>query len=114
MKVTEETPLSPSSTMADKGRQLRAAGGDRACLCPPGHLLHVACCQLATAADSMREQCKPVSDPLFQPSEVLSDPSGTLARAQGCQGLGGVTEMNPSHKALWGMRLMGGGGEERE
>lgn len=65
--------------MADKGRQLRAAGGDRACLCPPGHLLHVACCQLATAADSMREQCEPVSDPLFQPSEVLSDPSGAPA-----------------------------------
>lgn len=84
MKVRGDASVPPLGR-EDKGRQLRAAGGDRACLCTPGHLLHVACCQLATVADSMREQCEPVSDPVFQPSEVLSDPSCTL-RA-GCQGL---------------------------
>lgn len=48
--------LSPSSTGADKGCQLWAAGGDRACLCPPRHLLCAACCQLASAANSTWEQ----------------------------------------------------------
>lgn len=105
----------PQLNRIDKGRQLRAAGGDRVCLCPLGHLLHVACCQLATVADSMQEQCKPVSDPLFQPSEVLSDPSGALVcRAAGLRG--GVTEMKPlAQSPVGGTRLMGagrGGGSE--
>lgn len=43
----------------------------------------------------------PVSDPLLQPSEVLSDPSGTLV----CGAAKASEESqrwNPSHKALWG------------
>lgn len=65
MKVRGDRPVPQPAGRADKGRQLGAAGGDCACLCPPGHLLHVACCRLATVAGSTREQCKPISDPLF-------------------------------------------------
>lgn len=103
----------PRLNRADKGRQLRAAGGDRVCLCPPGHLLHIACCQLATVADSMREQCNPVSDPLSQPSEVLSDPGGTLVCQAAWPQRRSHRDETPCTKSPAGTRLMGGGRRSR-
>lgn len=64
-------------------------------------------------ADSVREQCKPVSDPLCQPPEVLSDPSGTLAcRAAGPQrrSHGDETPCTKPCRGLIGWEGAGGAG----
>lgn len=80
-EVEEIARVSQPRPAADKGAgQLGAqAGGDCACLCPPGHLLHASAAgwRLWLTASGTMQPCLPTH--FLQPSEVLSDPSCTPA-----------------------------------
>lgn len=81
----------PGSAVRTKA-SVAGAGGDRTCLCPPGHLPHVAGCQLATVADSPREQCTPPR-PTFQPPGSLR--THAVPRCSSLGGAGGAGRAGP-------------------
>lgn len=102
----------------------RLVGTDRGCLCPPGHLPHVASCQLVTAADGMREQCAPSPThfcspwgphgPRGAPTQRLQQagagaPSGEVGRRGGARA--GATDPTRHMLPLLGAaHALGGGG----